>query len=95
MLLIFFAHLLPAWRLAEVLAERLAEFEKLIALAEGCLAGEDGRPAPAGVQFTVGYGIAVMRAACDYIRCNGHRLLDAAAVPPPEQLGSLRFPLNS
>ena len=84
MLLIFFAHLLPVWRLREVLDERLADFEKLIALAEGCLAGEDGRPAPAGVQFTVGYGLAVMRAACDYIRRNRHGLLDAAPPPPAE-----------
>ena len=82
MLLIFFAHLLPAWRLREVLDERLAEFERLIALAERwLLAGEGGGEAPpAGVQFTAGYGIAVMRAACDYIRRNRHRLLDA--VPP-------------
>jgi DNA-binding PadR family transcriptional regulator len=81
MLLIFFAHLLPAWRLGEVLEERLVEFEKLIALAERwLLVGEgEGEAVPAGVRFTAGYGIAVMRAACDYIRRNRHRLLDGAA----------------
>ena len=82
MILIFFAHLLPPWRLAQLLDERLGEFEKLIACAERWLAEEDGATAPAGVKFTAGYGMTVMRAACEYIRSNRDKLLDAAASAP-------------
>lgn len=73
MILLFFSHLLPDWRLEEVLDERLAEFDRLIEMTGGWLEAE-GAEAPRGVRFTAGYGLAVMQTARDYIRANRHQL---------------------
>lgn len=80
MILLFFSHLLPAWRLQQIVEERLQEFDRLIELTDAWL-GTEGREAPTGVQFTAGYGLAVMRAARDYIQSHRQRLPGA---PPPD-----------
>jgi DNA-binding PadR family transcriptional regulator len=78
MILLFFSHLLPAWRLQQIVEERLQEFDRLIELTGAWLETE-GQEAPTGVQFTAGYGLAVMRAARDYIQSHRQRLSGASA----------------
>lgn len=68
LVLMVFAHLLPAEQLARVFDTRLADIERQIDEIESCLNGEecDGNVLP-GVDFTAGYGIAVLKAGRDYI----------------------------
>ncbi len=78
LVLMYFAHLLPPQRLAEVVAQRLAEWEAVLEELRGyerCLE-EQGGVAP-GVRFSLGYGLAVIGAAVQYIRAHGPALLAA------------------
>ncbi|MCC5813081.1 MAG: PadR family transcriptional regulator [Ectothiorhodospiraceae bacterium] len=75
--LVFFAEFLPASHLQRIVDERLTEFDQFVQLAEEWLAGE-GLNAQPGARFAAGYGLAVFRAARDYVRENRH-LLDEAA----------------
>lgn len=76
MALIFFGHLLPAEKVHETLGAQLEEFEELIRVTEDWFATDEARYAPPGMRFTAGYGLAVMRASCAYIRENRHLLSD-------------------
>ncbi len=77
--LVFFAEFLPTAHLQRIVEERLADFDSFVKLAQEWLADE-GLSAPPGARFAAGYGLAVSRAARDYIRDNRH-LLDEAATP--------------
>jgi PadR family transcriptional regulator AphA len=75
LVLMYFAHLLPPQRLAQVMDERAAEFDGLLAQIEACGGDLENAEIPVGVRFTMGYGLAVLRAGRDYIRANQGRLL--------------------
>lgn len=82
--LIFFGHLLPPEKITETINSRLEEFEKLIRITEAWFASQEAAYAPAGMRFTAGYGLAVMRAACSYLRENRHLLLEDGAADRTE-----------
>jgi PadR family transcriptional regulator AphA len=69
LVLMHFAHLLPPERIAAILDERVASFEHDLALLERIAAGdaaaEGGCADPR--RFCVGYGLAVLTAARDYV----------------------------
>ena len=77
---LFFADFLPEARLRQVMNDRLEEFEGLKQLAERWLVDE-GNDAPPGVRFTAGYGLAILKAACTYIREN-RQLLETEITDP-------------
>ena len=68
LVLIYFAHLLPPERLAQVLDQRQQGFEKMYEMIEGC-EGEawDAGDAEPGWRFAAGYAKAVFTAAAEYI----------------------------
>lgn len=78
LVLMYFAHLLPRQRLAQVMDQQAATFaavlETLDHYERQIADGECN--VPPGVRFTVGYGQAVMRTALDYIRNNRDGLLE-------------------
>lgn len=74
LVLMYFAHLLPPDRLAQVVETRLSEWERVLEELRGyqqCLEQEPG--VSPGVRFSLGYGLAVIGAATDYLRT--HRSL--------------------
>jgi PadR family transcriptional regulator AphA len=74
-----YAHLLPPSHIAQVIEQRLDIHTVLLSQLES----HDGRTAPAGEEssseFVRGYGIAVLKAARDYIADNRH-LVEGAAL---------------
>lgn len=71
LVLTYFAHLLPAERVAAVIDQMTATWEPLVAEIEGHLRarGADGEDAmPPGMRFTAGFGRAVLGAALAYAR---------------------------
>ncbi|GAB6042906.1 helix-turn-helix transcriptional regulator [Endothiovibrio diazotrophicus] len=78
LVLIYFAHLLPPARLAEVLEERQRGFEEMRRMVEGCdvECPEAGELTPA-LRFVAGYATAVFGAAIDYIDAHKGELVDA------------------
>ena len=73
---LFLGHLLPDGRLQEVIAERIDFYEAQVARMEGCdLAG-----LPPSQQLVHGFGLALHRAAADYLRANRDRVEDPAGL---------------
>ena len=70
--ILFFAHYLPAPRLAELIDRRIAWYRDTLERMGTC-DHECGRP---GEEFVHGLGLAVYRAAADYLATNRDRLLD-------------------
>jgi len=70
--ILFFAHLLPASRLAALIDQRIAWYRECLARMESC----DLQTRPAGEVFVHGLGLAVYRAAADYLSEHRARLLD-------------------
>ena len=70
--ILFFAHLLPAPRLAALIDQRIAWYRGCLERMESC--GCHG--GPAGERFVHGLGLAVYRAAEQYLTANRDRLLD-------------------
>ncbi len=77
--LLCFADHLPADRLQELLDERECEFHEQITEAENWLL-EDGDAAPPGMRFSAGFGVALLRAACEYIAEKRHSIVPASGV---------------
>lgn len=79
LVLMYFADLLPAERVAWIIDQMEAQFEPLVAECGRCLehAAEppDGRPVTPGMRFAAGYGHTVLGAALAYIRDNREILL--------------------
>ncbi len=73
---LFLGHLVPDAHLAAVIDARIAHYEDQIARMEGCCL-EDR---PAGQQLVHGFGLALYRAAAQYLRDNRGRIRDDAAV---------------
>jgi len=71
----FFAHLLPAGRVAAAVSGRLAATEAQIAYLEQVEARADLLP---GMRFTVRYGLAVNRAKRDFLRSAEAHVPDTA-----------------
>ena len=86
LVLMYFAHLLPPTRLAAIIDERIAEWERAVAGIEACCASDDAHASP-GMRFAAGYGRAVIGAALGYVRANKAGLLqEVAATVDPERL---------
>ena len=83
LVLMYFAHLLPPARLAEVLEERQAGFEEMLRMVEECEGecGEMGPPGP-GYRFVAGYAKAVFSAAIGYIAEHKAELVGELAGEP-------------
>ena len=80
-----YAHILPPSHVAKVVEQRLDIHAELLSKLEG----RNGRSAKAGedssAEFVRGYGIAVLKAARDYIANNRH-LVEGAALVAGDQL---------
>ncbi len=76
---LFLGHLLPAARLSEVIDKRIAYYEEQIARMEECCL--DDRPA--GQRLVHGFGLAMYRAAVQYLLENRAMLRSGAANAPP------------
>lgn len=75
---LFLSHMLPDSHVAAVIDQRIAYYEEHIARMEGCAPDER----PAGQQLVHGFGLALYRAAADYLRQN-RDLLAAGATQAP------------
>ena len=71
--ILFFAHLLPAPRLAALIDRRIAWYRDTLARMESC---ELAASRPPGESFVHGLGLAVYQAAADYLESNRDRLLE-------------------
>lgn len=69
-----FAHRLPPRHIDRITAERLAWYREQIARMEGCARPEN----TLGEDFVRGYGLAVYRAAADYLERHRPGLIEAA-----------------
>jgi PadR family transcriptional regulator, regulatory protein AphA len=91
MILLSFSHLLPRWRLEQVIEERIAEFERMVEGTRSWLE-QEGAAAPAGMQFAAGYGLTVLQTACAYLRDHRGQLVEGAgpeaAERPPAALAA-------
>ncbi len=71
LVLMYFAHLLPPERVAEIIDDMIRHWEPVVAEIEACADSPtmaDGRPATPGMRFAAGYGRAVLGAALSYVR---------------------------
>ncbi|RDD61332.1 PadR family transcriptional regulator [Ferruginivarius sediminum] len=76
--ILFFAHLLPAEELARLIDARIHWYDETLARMEEC---EELGEHPAGERFVHGLGLAVYRAARNYLCDHRDDLLRDAAVP--------------
>lgn len=74
----FFAHLLSARQVERLLAERLDWYRESIARMGRCAETFCTEDRPAGERFTHGLGLAVYKAAAEYIEDHGHELVAEA-----------------
>jgi DNA-binding PadR family transcriptional regulator len=82
LVLMYFAHLLPAARVAAIIDEMIAHWEPLVAELERCAAGDVCALAPTpGMRFAAGYGRAVLGAALTYVRDHKAELVGAVGEP--------------
>ena len=76
--ILFFAEKLPAERLAQLIDQRIAWYRESLARMESC----DICTATPGAGFVHGLGLAVYRAAADYLAANRQSLIDQARDAP-------------
>jgi hypothetical protein len=74
--MMYFAELMDADRLAELLDNRLAELRAAVTHIDDVTA--DDRDLPAGARFVAGFGATLAEAAAAYIEEHGPRLLKDA-----------------
>jgi PadR family transcriptional regulator AphA len=79
LVLVFFAHLLPTERLAGLLDEVCRRYRETLAYLESLEACEDNT---AGIRFTIGLGIATLRAKLAFVESQREQLLDRHRVVP-------------
>lgn len=91
LVLMYFAHLLPASRVAAILDEMIEQWELLLPHLEACQAqaGADGRPVAPGQGFAAGYGRQVVSAAAAYVKQHKAELVRQIAETTAEPAGSL------
>ena len=75
---LFLGHLLPGERLRSMVDERIEYYESRVEHMAGC----DLTQLPASQQLVHGFGLALYRAAADYLRANRDRLEAPSAEPP-------------
>jgi len=72
LVLMYFAHLLPAEQVGRIIDEMAAQFEPLLAECtrrlESATVDDDGAPLSPGMRFAAGFGRAVLSAALAHIR---------------------------
>lgn len=78
LVLMHFAHLMPAERLATILDERIAGFDRDLAMLDGLTRGAAAPGCADAAPFCAGYGQVVLRAARDYIASQRDRLVAEA-----------------
>lgn len=71
--ILFFAQHLPAARVAQLIDARIAWYREMLARMER----DDDDAVPPGPQFVRGMGIAIYRAAADYLETHRNRLIAA------------------
>ncbi|HEY9549746.1 MAG TPA: hypothetical protein VIR45_09615 [Kiloniellaceae bacterium] len=69
-----FAQYLPPARVELLINARIAWYREMLARMEGCVCGSE---IPPGAHFVRGMGIAVYRAAADYLEDHRDQLLEA------------------
>ncbi len=77
LVLMYFAHLLPAERLAALVDEMIAQWEPALAEIEACTTAAGAEMTP-GMRFAAGYGQAVLGAALAYVRAHKRQLVQSA-----------------
>jgi len=83
LVLMYFAHLLPPDRVAEIVDQMITYWEPLLAEIAACVGNEaDDRGATPGMRFAAGFGQAVVGAALRYVRENKPALLREIAGDP-------------
>jgi PadR family transcriptional regulator AphA len=87
LVLTYFAHLLPPEHLARIFDQREAEWQAALDALQGLDLQQCDAP---GVHFAAGYGLAVIKAALDYIRNNRDALLQSIQSTAPQTSGMLR-----
>ena len=85
LVLMYFAHLLPPERLAEIMERMVSQWDQQLEAIEHCLSRPDQRPATPGLRFAAGYGRAVMGAARDYVRAHKDELIGEVGGAPVAQ----------
>jgi len=75
MAVIYFAALLPAARIEELLQGQVDEYSLHIENTEVWLDSDEGQNAPAGHRFIAGYARAIMDASSEFIRSHRDELL--------------------
>ena len=75
---LFLGELLPASHLAKVVDERITDYEERIERMKDC----EFSDRPGGQRVVHGFGLAVYKAAADYLRANRDELLASAADAP-------------
>lgn len=80
MFLLFLGHLLPSAHLAEMVDQRIDHYEERIAQMESCACHLEA--VPAGQQLVHGFGLALYRAAVDYLRSNRALVVAAGSDSP-------------
>ncbi len=73
--LMYFAHLLPPEKVAEITADMIAQWDHVLSLIEPCTTDECENLSP-GLRFVAGYGQAVIGAARRYVDQNRNDLID-------------------
>jgi DNA-binding PadR family transcriptional regulator len=87
LVLMFFAHLLPTERLAQLLDQVSDRYREVLVYLESI---QDCTTNTAGIRFTIDLGIATLRAKLDCIQANRAKLLaEHAAIPQGWQKGKI------
>jgi PadR family transcriptional regulator AphA len=73
---LYFAELLPPERIEQLLAERIRDFESTLEHIDGIEKGRTGEE-HAGANFVAGFGAAISKAAVEYLREHGQRLVES------------------
>lgn len=86
---LYFAELLPTERIEQLLAERIRDLESTLEHIDVIEKGRAGEP-HAGAEFVAGFSTAVSKAAIDYLRDHGRRLLEQHQSERDERLPEKR-----
>jgi DNA-binding PadR family transcriptional regulator len=74
LVLMYFAHLLPPAKIAEIAENMIGQWTDILTSIEGCM-NEDFESLPPGVRFAAGYGKAIIGASRRYVIENQAELI--------------------
>ncbi|HEX6141629.1 MAG TPA: PadR family transcriptional regulator [Geminicoccaceae bacterium] len=83
LVLMYFAHLLPPERVAEITEQMVAHWRPVIEGIERCVLASDAAEIQPGMRFAAGFGRAVLGAAAAYVDQNRQDLVAAVAGRTP------------